>query len=299
MKEQQAKQNNVPPVGIGSYAYRYAIGFKNFTPPNPMNIFDFLSEAHRLGLDRVQLCENLSYSHFTAKELREIKTLAKELGLFIELGMRDITKENLYKHLEIADELSALFLRIVLGENSLYRKENPDKLTQQAIEVFKDTMPDIKKLDMTVGIENHFDVATEYLVRIVEEIDDKHLGLIFDTTNCLGFITTPEETLKMIGPHLVSVHLKDYFVHKVEAGYLIRGTILGDGWLNLDEILRSVLFYNPNVSIIIEMTIRRNPDQSVEETIIWEKQAIEQSVNNLHDALHRTEIGKGDILVGG
>jgi len=289
MEKQQAKQNNTPPVGIGSYAYRYAIGFKNFTPPNPMSIFDFLAEAHRLGLERVQFCENLSYSYFTTKELREIKTLAHELGIVIELGMRDITKENLYKHLEIAELLSSHFLRIVLGENSLYRKENPDKLTHQAIEVFKDVLPDIKTLDMTVGIENHFDVAPEYLVKIAEELGDKHVGLIFDTTNCLGFTTTPEETLKMIGPYLVSVHLKDYFVHKVEAGYLIRGTILGDGWLSLDEILRSVLSYNSRASIIIEMTIRRESDQSIEEIIPWEKQAVEQSVNNLRNALQRIE----------
>ena len=121
MEGPQTKQNPAAQIGIGSYAYRYAIGFKNFTPPNPMTVFDFLDEAHRLGLDGVQLCENLSYSNFTAKEFREIKSLAHELGLFIELGMRDLSKENLYKHLEIADILSRETCNRSLNAKSIAR----------------------------------------------------------------------------------------------------------------------------------------------------------------------------------
>ena len=115
----QVQQSPAPLIGIGSFAYRYAIGFQDFRPPNPMTIFDFLTETHRLGLDGVQFCENLSYSNFTATEFHAIKTLADELGLFIELGMRDLSKEHLYTHLEIADALSSRLLRVVLGENSL------------------------------------------------------------------------------------------------------------------------------------------------------------------------------------
>lgn len=283
----QVQQSPAPLIGIGSFAYRYAIGFQDCTPPNPMTVFDFLTAAHRLGLKRVQLCENLAYASFSHKQFQAIRTLAEQLGISIELGMRDITKDNLEKHLEIADLLSSHFLRVVLGKNGLYKEKQPETLTQQAIEVFHDAIPTLKSLDVTIGIENHFDVTTEYLVNVVEEVNDRHAGLIFDTTNCLGFIRTPEETLKMLGPHLVSVHLKDYFAHKVEAGYLIRGTVLGEGWLDLEGILRSVLAYNPKASLILEMTIRCEPEQRIDDIILWEKQAIEQSVSNLHSMLQR------------
>lgn len=290
---QTMKQHkDTPPIGIGSYAYRYAIGFQNFTPQTPMTIFDFLSDTQRLGLDRVQLCENLSYADFPASTLCEVKAMADELGLSIEVGMRDLTQENLDKHLEIADLLSSRFLRVVLGENRAYKDDNPHALTQRTISVLEGALNDLRRSGTVVGIENHFDVATEYLVKIAETIADEHIGLIFDTTNCLGFIIRPEEALKMIGPYLVSVHVKDYVVHKVEAGYLIRGAILGEGWLPLEDILRSVLSYNPAVSLILEMTIRREPEQGIEEVIAWEKQAIQHSVKVLRDRLQHIAISQ-------
>lgn len=274
-----------PLIGIGSYAYRYAIGFRNFTPPHPMTVVEFFTEAHRLGLDGVQLCENLAYAEYPFSEFRAMRTIAQESGLFIELGMRNLTEQNLQRHFEIADVLSSRFLRVVLGDNSNYREEDPDRLIQQSCSVLKNALSELKSLGLTIGIENHFDVTTDNLVRLVQEIDDEHVGLIFDTTNCLGFIQTPEDALAMIGPYLVSVHLKDYMVHKVEAGYLIRGTILGQGWLPVEKILDAVRSYNPKVSIILEMTTRRDPDQNVEATIAWEREAIEQSIRTLRQLL--------------
>lgn len=274
-----------PLLGIGSYAYRYAIGTQNFTPSHSMTEIEFFTEAHKLGLDGVQLCENLAYADYPFSEYRALKIVAQKLGLFIELGMRNLTEQNLQRHLEIAELLSSRFIRIVLGENSNYREENPERLIQQARSILKNALPDLQSSGMTLGIENHFDVPTDDLVRLVQEIDDEHVGLIFDTTNCLGFIQTPEDALAMIGPYLVSVHLKDYIVHKVEAGYLIRGAILGEGWLPLGEILESVRTYNPTASIILEMTTRRDPDQTVEATLAWEREAIEQSVRTLRRLL--------------
>jgi len=182
---------------------------------------------------------------------------AQEFGLFLELGMRDLTPANLEKHLNLAEIMDAHFLRVVLGGNLVMPEEPPDALTHQAIAVLRAAMSDIHRLNLTLGLENHFDVPTAHLVQIVREIHDPQVGLIFDTTNGLGFINRPEETLRQIGPYLLSVHLKDYIVQKVEAGYLIRGTVLGEGWLDLDAILQSVLAYNPDASLILEMTIRR------------------------------------------
>ncbi|MBD3305968.1 TIM barrel protein [candidate division KSB3 bacterium] len=281
----QAEHQEHFSIGIGSYSYRYGIGSSTFAPPQPMTVFDFLREAHRLHLQGVQLCENLSFAALPLHTLQEIKTLADDLGLFLELGMRDLTRDNLRQHLDIADTVSSHFLRVVLGKNSLYRDDDPETLLKTSLQVLHETLPEILDAGVTLGIENHFDLPAEYLVRLVQEINHEQVGLIFDTTNCLGFLKSPEETLRLIGPHLVSVHLKDYLVHKVEAGYLIRGAVLGEGWLNLEEILRSVLAYNSHASIIVEMTIRRDPEQATDETLRWEKQAVEQSVRALREAL--------------
>lgn len=270
-----------PLVGIGSYAFRYAIGFDGFQPANPMTTNDFLVEASRMGFQGVQLCENLNIVNLNKDELLAIKDKASELGLFIEVGMRGLTAENIARHMEIGDILSSRFLRVVLGNNRNEPETHSEILRTQAIKIIKNVLNAYPDRDFTIGIENHFDLPTATLVEIVKEIDDDRVGLILDTTNCLGFIQSPYEALDSVLPYLKSIHLKDYIVRKIEAGYMISGVPLGEGWLNVRKILTTALKANPNLYIIVELTIRREEQQTMEEVIAWEKDAIIKSSNYL------------------
>lgn len=268
-------------IGIGSYSYRYAVGVDGFRPDRPMDVQGFLREAGRLGLRRIQLCENLQYVGLSAAELSEVGGSARELGIVIEVGMRDLSRDNLARHLEIAERLSAPFLRVVLGKPSPYKEPEPEPLVEESIRVLSDAVPTLRRLGIKVGIENHFDLCPEDIVRVADAVNDPSVGLVFDTTNSLGFVRSPEETLRVMGPRLFSVHLKDYVVQKVEAGYLVRGVVLGEGWLDVDGILREALRFNPEIPIVLEMTIRREPEMDIGETLRWERIAIERSLSAL------------------
>ena len=99
----EQKQNTRPRLGLGSFAYRYAIGCEGFRPLQPMTTLDFLIAAHQMGFEGVQLCENLNYAKLSREELLKVKEKAAELNLFLELGMRDLTLENILFHLDLAN----------------------------------------------------------------------------------------------------------------------------------------------------------------------------------------------------
>lgn len=284
------QNGKIPRVGIGSFAFRYAIGRGEFQPPKPMTAMDFLSEAHQLGFGGVQLCENLGYSSLSDDELLEIKNKADRLGLFIEIGMRHLTPENLSRHLEIAEILSSRFLRMVLGPQQPSPEADPEALREKSTRILLDALPQFKRQGVTVGIENNFDLPSEYLVRIAKDVDDEHVGLILDTTNCIGFIERPQETLQIFQPHILSVHLKDYAIRRVEAGFIMTGTTLGEGWLDIDGLLRAILESNQVQSIIMEMCTRREDQHTVEETLAWEREAIEKSASFLQETLERINL---------
>jgi 3-oxoisoapionate decarboxylase len=274
-----------PLVGIGSYAFRYAIGFDGFRPADPMTTIEFLIEASRMGFQGVQLCENLNIVNLGKNELSAINDKACELGMFVEVGMRGLTAENIARHLEIGHILSSRFLRVVLGKNGNEPETHPEVLRTKAIKILNDVLIAYPDRDLIIGIENHFDLHTSTLVEIVKEINDDRVGLILDTTNCLGFIQSPYMALDSILPHIKSIHLKDYIVRKIEAGFMISGAPLGEGLLNVRKILTTALKANPNLSIIIELTIRREEQQTMEEVIAWEKDAIIKSIDYLHNCL--------------
>jgi len=274
-------------IGIGSYAYRYHMGTGSFRPDVPMRINDFLEKAHQLGYNLVQLCENTMIAYATRNELLEIKNKADELGLTVEVGMNGLDCENLKKHIEICNILSSKFLRIVIGGGSPIHKNVLQEAANRAVELLSGNIDELKKNKITIGIENHFDFPTSVLVDIVKTVDESCIGMIADTTNCLGFVERPEEMLSLAGPYLLSVHIKDYVVKKVEGGYLITGEILGKGFLDAYCFLKKAFSYNPQASVILEMTIKKEDDRRREEVLCMENNAVEQSTDYLFKLLER------------
>ena len=275
------EQKNItrPRIGLGSFAYRYAVGCEGFRPSQPMSTLDFLAAAHRMGFESVQLCENLNYAKLSPDELLRVNEKAAQLGLFVELGMRDLTLENISYHLDLAELLSSSFLRVVLGKNRPTPEENPKALIDLSIQTLKAVLPRCQRQGVLIGIENHFDLCTNDLLTIVQAVNDPRVGMILDTTNCLGFVERPEETLKALSPYLLSIHLKDYLLKKVEAGYLITGTVLGEGWLDAAGLLQQLCnLPRPLLSIVIELTIRRGEQQTPEVVLTSEQAAIEKSL---------------------
>ncbi len=264
-------------VGIGSYAFRYAVGIDGFTPPTPMSTLDFVKAAYSLGAGGVQLCENLSYCDLPESSLMAVKRFCDENEMFIEIGMRDCRPENLETHLSIARLMGSDLIRLVLGAPSNTPEPDGDELEWRSIRVLKDLVPVLESEGVRIAVENHFDLRTERLVRIIEQVDSDAVGFVLDTTNGIGFVEKPEQTLEALLPRLLSVHLKDYTMEKVEAGYVMRGCALGEGWLDYQGILERVLSVRPDASIILELTARRKDSQSSQETIRREAELIRTS----------------------
>jgi len=266
-----------PKVGLGSFAYRYAIGIKNFWPEEPMDAIGFMEAAYRLGYDGVQLCENLCYAELRDEELEAIAREAKRMGLFVELGLSGLTDKNLARHLEIASITGAPMIRVVVGENE----------ASEAVKTIRTALPQLRKKNIILGLENHFDLSIDELVHVVEEIDEAHVGLIFDTTNGLGFLEKPEDSIAKAQPYLVSLHIKDYIIRKVEAGYFITGTVLGEGALDVPAILQAALAAPGLRSLTLEMTIKRDEGKDPQEIVEWEEMAIRKSSAKLQEIVDK------------
>jgi sugar phosphate isomerase/epimerase len=266
----------VPPrIGIGSFAYRYAIGFKDFYPDKPMSVADFLAGAARDGWAGVQLCDNLGYANLSNSELAVVAAQAKRLQLFVEIGLNGLSEQSLGRHLDIAERFGSELLRVVVGEAT----------AEETLRILRAALPRLRLQGITVGLENHFDLRMEQLLGIVEQIGDEHVGIIFDTTNGLGFLEKPQEEIEKAQSYLVSMHIKDYTIRKVEAGYFVTGTVLGKGLLDVPAVLRCAAGA-PNLrSLILEMTLKRDETAPVDAVIRHEQVAVLESRDYLFQEL--------------
>jgi len=266
-----------PKVGIGSFAYRYAIGFSGFNPGKPMSVADFLETAARSGWKGVQLCENLGYANLSDAELAVAAAQAKRLQLFVEIGLNGLTDQTLDRHLDVAEMFGSELMRVVVGEAAV---EKPLKILRAAL-------PRLRSQGITLGLENHFDLTMDQLLGIVGRLGDEHVGIIFDTTNGLGFLEKPQEEIVKAQPYLVSMHIKDYTIRKVEAGYLVTGAVLGKGMLDVPAVLRCA-GGAPNLrSVILEMTVKRDETAPVDAVLHREQTAVLESRDYLFQELSK------------
>jgi sugar phosphate isomerase/epimerase len=261
-------------LGIGSFAYRYQVGIPACAPALPLTPIGFVEDAARLGLERIQLCENIMYADLNEQDIATLAKRIKELGLIVELGMYGVTEENLRKHIRLAKVFDGKFIRAVIGELN----DDHEKAVRIAAQNLKKVLDECRRDNIHIGLENHFDLSTPDILRVIKEVNDPLVGSIFDSTNAINFLERPEETLAFMLPYIKSVHLKDFRMIKTEAGITMTGQILGQGILEVESLLKQVTAKNPEASIIVELTIRRKDGLSVDEVIKIEKDQIAQSV---------------------
>lgn len=266
-------------LGISSWAFRYAVGFKGFDNPNPMGIKDFIIKSEELGYKRIQLCENLNYASCEKSQLQECSNLALEKGMDVEIGMNNLSTENIMKHIELCEIFRSKLIRLVVGNIGKTHEETYEK----AFHRLKDISGMLRAKGIKIGIENHFDLPTEYIVKLIKALDTELVGAIYDTTNAIGFIEKPEYTLELLLPHIFSIHIKDYIVKKAEASYVMTGTVLGEGQLDALRVLQKVYSQNKNATVILEMTVKRRDNCSISEAILEEAIQIEKSTAKLKE----------------
>ena len=198
--------------------------------------------------------------------------------------MNGLTEQNLGRHLDIAQMFGSDLVRVVVGET----------VVEECLKILRSVLQRLRSQNITVGLENHFDLTTDQLIGIVRELDDERVGLIFDTTNGLGFVERPEEAILKAQPYLVSMHVKDYTIRKVEAGYLVTGAVLGKGMLDIAAVLCCAAGA-PNLrSIILEMTVKRDEAAAAEAVIAWEHAAVLESRDYLVQELSKVPLSKCD-----
>jgi sugar phosphate isomerase/epimerase len=149
---------------------------------------------------------------------------------------------------------------------------------EEALKILRSALPRLRSQGTTVGLENHFDLTMDQLLGIVRDLGSEKVGIIFDTTNGPGFLEKPQEAIVKAQPYLVSMHIKDYTIRRVEAGYFVTGAVLGRGMLDVPAVLRCAAANAPNLrSIILEMSVKRDETAPVDAVIHREEAAVLES----------------------
>ncbi len=270
-------------LGLGSYAYAWAIGVAGYPPPAyPVSAFTLVQRAADFGLSLVQIADNLPLHTLTQAELKRLRADAARLSVSVEVGTRGIGYDHLLRYLEIAQFFGSPILRTVIDTAD----QQPE--FKDIINILHVAMPRFEKAGVTLAIENHDRFSAETFRQIVKLVGSPALGICLDTVNSFGASEGPGVVVPALGAHVVNLHVKDYTIHRHRhmLGFEIEGTPAGAGMLEIPWLLDQLARLVPpdrNVNAILELW--PSPESDTAATIAKEDTWVVESIAYLRQII--------------
>lgn len=259
-------------IGLGSYSFRWAIGTPDFRPARPLTPFDLIDRTAELGCDLLQIADHPMLEAFTDEHLRSLKAAAAQQGVSLEIGTSGATERRLLRFLDIASKLDSIMVRIVLDGQDTHPS------LQEAGEILRKVARMYRMEGVTLAIENHFLIPSPKLVELIEFVNDPAVGVCLDTANSLACQEWPEETVRILAPYAVNVHLKDYVIrpHPEGVGVVVTGAPIGEGRQDIHGIVSIIESSRKELSYILEQWFPRQEDES--STLTMERESARRNM---------------------
>ena len=118
--------------------------------------------------------------------------------------------------------------------------------------------PILRKHRMKLAVENHKDWRFAEHVAWLKRVSSEWFGVCVDIGNNISLCDDPMEMVRAYAPYAFDCHLKDMAVDEYPEGFLLAEVPLGQGIIDLREVINILRRANPNLKFGLEM-ITRDP----------------------------------------
>jgi sugar phosphate isomerase/epimerase len=244
-----------------------------------MDAFGLLERAATLGVEVLQIADNLPVDALPAPDIDRLGTAAQRAGLALELGTRGVEPSHLARFLDLACCLKVRLVRTITYTDG-------HALTLAQVEAWlREALPSYERAGVTLALENYEEHTSEELAGLVRRIGSPCLGICLDTVNSLGALETPAEVVHILSPLTVNVHVKDFSIARIPSrmGYLVTGRPAGAGCIDIPWLIGQVRQCGREPNVIVEQWPPFSNTLSA--TIALEAAWAEQSVRYLQRCL--------------
>lgn len=249
-----------------------AVGFDNYCllPLNkmPMEILKWASEKGAEGVAFSGYCDEMR-EEFSSSYLRDVKSLADDLGLYIEWGcgqhvpmdLETFEKKDIYvSNRKAAGEACGLGVTIVRscsGGLMRWKKDAPstETILKEAAKELKRQASIFRDCGIILAIETHFEFTTFELLKLFEMCEVEpgdYLGICLDTMNLLTMLEDPVMAAERILPWVVSSHIKDGGIIYRNRKITTFPAEIGKGVIDIESIIRLFMSSGRQINLSVE-----------------------------------------------
>jgi sugar phosphate isomerase/epimerase len=247
-------------IGLSALSFSYRCGLVGRDTSRvvsaPLGVDDIVALAARAGLASVELPLALLPDRSTAG-LAALRGSLKACGLtaVIDTDVADV--DTLREAIPLAAALGARVVRtlaspVLEGKRGAFAQDW-DGYLDTVIARLRAVRPLAEEHGVTVAIENHQDLTSADVLRILEAVGGECIGVTFDPVNAYVVAEDPFAALPLLGPHICNVHLADFLAYPSREGWRLVRCALGEGDLNLRRLLDAIAAHAPAALCQIEL----------------------------------------------
>jgi sugar phosphate isomerase/epimerase len=248
-------------IGLGTYAYFWQ---HSTLAREPLSLADMLRRTHDENVGLFQICDYAPITEYSPAELRELRALADDLGIQLELGTRGVLPDHLESYLDLAETLGATMVR------SMINTADHQPTIVEAESMLRTALPAFENAGVTIALETYEQVQSRDLVSLIETVGSPSLGICLDPANSVAGLENPVDVIDRCAPYVANIHVKDFAFTRRGGwvGFTLEGTPLGTGLLDYIHILESVKPAERGINQIIEHWLPFG--ETIEDTIAVE-----------------------------
>jgi sugar phosphate isomerase/epimerase len=255
---------NEQPLGvvIHSYTQRVAAAREGSQPERFDDALVFLDYCHGLGARGVQV--GIGVRDEAGCEQLRTRAAAYRMDLegIIRLPRDRDDLERFGAEVQSAKRSGATIVRTAMLSGRRYETFATAAAFRSFAEAAWKSLvlaePIIARSGLRLAVENHKDWRADELVAILKQIDSAHVSACVDTGNSIALLEDPIEVVEALAPWALTTHLKDMAVQEYAKGFLLAEVPLGEGFLDLRRIVRTLRKARPEIPLNLEM-ITRDP----------------------------------------
>jgi sugar phosphate isomerase/epimerase len=238
-------------LGISTWSLPWSVGVPGYPQPErPLDAIDLVTRASDLGVEVLQIADNLPLHTLTEPELAHLAQAARRHGIALEVGTRGLDHEHLVRYIDIAAQVGARALRTVLPGAML-----PADDVATAEMAIRAVIGALDKHNVTLALENNEAFSALQYSQLTQRIADPHVGICLDTANSVGRPEPLQTLVDQLGSFTVMLHAKDYDIKRVgtRMGFCVVGRPAGSGRVDFDHLFDDLRARGRNdISVIIE-----------------------------------------------
>lgn len=236
-----------PAIGLSIFSFGYLGGFarRESEGASPvLSVEQLLALAQAHGLAGLELPLARCFPGLPEHAIRAFYDRVTAAGLFLTVDAEVFDEGEWRQTIELAARLGESLIRVklskILGGSRYLLGNEPAVWFASMLERLQRVAPVARDYGIVIAIENHQDVTSGELLRLIEAVGDDVLGINLDTGSILATCEDPVTVAQAVAHVVRNVHLKDYRLCRGPEGFRLVRCALGEGVVDFPGIFRAL-----------------------------------------------------------